>query len=140
RVRGLWPGGDDVARLVVAELGAGERRVTGDLGELGNQARLFGAGEHAAVEVDRRRDPVQERPADRSLVVFDQVEIARRNPDASCQPRLRQRKLLPTFANSLSDGCPRHGLDPPRSMTVFTGLLGDGSTFLQEWPEKSVSY
>ena len=34
---------------------AGERRIGGDLAEFGDQSRLLGAGERAAVEVERRR-------------------------------------------------------------------------------------
>ena len=50
----------------------------------------------------------RKRAADRPLVVFDEVQIARGDADLGGERLLRFGKLLPTLSNPLADGRARH--------------------------------
>ncbi len=101
--RGGRAGRDDLARILRHQAAAGERGVVGDLAKLGDEARFLGAGECPAVEIDGGGDAVQKRATNGAFVVFDEVEIARRDADGDREAALRNAKLLSAFANPLSN-------------------------------------
>ena len=101
--------GHQLGRVGGVEVDADDAGVGGDLAQFGDEARLLGAGQRPAVEADGVGDAVQQRAADRPLVVLDEVEIARRYADLAGQPLLRLAKLLASLANSVSDRSPGHG-------------------------------
>ena len=108
--RGLWATSSAASSAVEVDAeGAG---VGSDLAKLGDESRLLGAGQRAAVETDGVGDAVEQGAADRPLVVLDEVEIARRDADLAGKPLLRFAKLLASLANSVTDRGPGHGAPP----------------------------
>ena len=105
--------GDQFGRVGGGEIDADAAGVGGDLAQLGDESRLLGAGQRPAVESDGVGDAVQQGAADRPLVVFDEVQVARRYADLAGEPLLRLAKLLASLANSVADRSPGHGRLPP---------------------------
>ena len=75
--------------------GFAECRVRQRLSQIGNQPRLVVLGENLQVEPERGvRCPQQHLHRQRSLVVFELVEVAQRNPEPLRQRSLGQVLLL----------------------------------------------
>ena len=84
----------EVAQFLLGQVDLAEQRIGEDLVQLGEEAVLVGGGEVAQIEVIGFRQAEQDLRRDRALVAFDQVDIARRNPEAFRDLGLRQAQLL----------------------------------------------
>ena len=84
---------------------ATEQRVGERLIDLGDQPMLGLATELADVEVERLRQPEEQRAADLALVGFDEIEVARRDAGAAGQRRLREADGAALGADPQADRC-----------------------------------
>ncbi len=81
-----------------------KNRIGCGFAQICKQAAFFRSRQGVGMDVQNGCDPHQQPAADRPAVMFNQVQIARRNPGGFCQGILRHADIFAAAANAVSDG------------------------------------
>src|SRR5688572_24493622 len=93
----------EILQFMLGDIERPKQRIAEHLIELGKEAVLVDGRQLAQIDFVGFRKPQQDLRADRTLIAFDQIDVARRDSKSGGYLRLRQAELSPDAAKARSD-------------------------------------